>query len=63
MLLDPGLLAKGDLPVAVVFFEEARYVEDFAVERLVFGAHYGGVSKAAAHWAHERPPGAGMKVV
>jgi len=26
-LFDPGLLAKGDLPAAVVFFELARYVE------------------------------------
>jgi hypothetical protein len=26
VLFDPGLLAEGDLPVAVVFFEEAGYV-------------------------------------
>ena len=44
-LVDPGLLAEGDLPVAVVFLEEAGYVEDFAVERLVLGAHDGGVSE------------------
>jgi len=46
-LFDPGLLAEGDLPVVVVFFEEAGYVEDFAVEGLVFGAHDGGVSEDA----------------
>ena len=47
MLFHPGLLAEGDLPVTVVFFEEAGHVEDFAVEGLVFGAHDGGVSEDA----------------
>ena len=44
-LVDPGLLAEGDLPVAVVLFEEARYVENFSVERLMFGAHDRGASE------------------
>jgi len=44
-LFDPGLLAEGDLPVVVVFFEEAVYVEDFAVHGLVLRAHDGGVSE------------------
>ena len=44
-LLNPGLLAEGDLPVAVVFFKQAGYVENFAMHGLVFGAHDRGVSE------------------
>jgi len=35
-LFDPGLLAEGDLPVVVVPLEQARDVENLAMERLGF---------------------------
>ena len=44
-LLDPSLLAEGDLPAVIVFFEEAGDVENLAVKGLVLGAHDGGVSE------------------